>query len=172
MKRRICVRSMGLGAVIMLIGLAVGAIVSPPLGAQRNEVFDYITCRGVKIVDELGKDAILLDSHENVNRIIVFNKAGEGSIAIRAFEIGNSLLVKRKGGEGGITLMGSKERYGVFITDDSITPQIQMMVTEDANAILVKGKAGEEGISLFSHEKLGDSIIITDRAGNPVWASP
>ena len=54
MKRRICVRSMGLGAVIMLIGLAVGAIVSPPLVAQRNEVFDYITCRGVKVVDELG----------------------------------------------------------------------------------------------------------------------
>ena len=38
MKRRICVRSMGLGAVIMLIGLVVGAIVSPPLGAQRNGV--------------------------------------------------------------------------------------------------------------------------------------
>ena len=28
MKRKICVRSMGLGAGIMLIGLAVGAIVS------------------------------------------------------------------------------------------------------------------------------------------------
>ena len=44
MKRRICVRSMGLGAIIMLIGLTVGAIVSPPLIAQRNGVFDEIEC--------------------------------------------------------------------------------------------------------------------------------
>ena len=35
MKRKICVRSMFLGAVIMLIGLMVGAIVSPPF--ERTE---------------------------------------------------------------------------------------------------------------------------------------
>ena len=50
MKRRICVRSMGLGAVIMLIGLAVGAIVSPPLVAQRKMaclIFNHLSwdCR-------------------------------------------------------------------------------------------------------------------------------
>ena len=128
--------------------------------------------RAVKCQHALGKDAILLDSNENVNRIIVFNKAGEVSIAIRAFEFGNSLLVRRNDGLGAVTLMGSKDRHGVFLTDDSITPQIQMKVTENANTILVKGKAGKEGIGLLSDEKLGSSIIITDRAGNPVWASP
>ena len=33
-----------LGALIMLIGIGVGAIVSPPLIAQRNAVFDEIVC--------------------------------------------------------------------------------------------------------------------------------
>ena len=44
MKRKICVRSMFLGAVIMLIGLMVGAIVSPPLIAQKDDVFGDIQC--------------------------------------------------------------------------------------------------------------------------------
>lgn len=52
MKRRICVRSMVLGAVIMLVRLAVGAIVSPPLSSQRNGVFDKITCREIGISSE------------------------------------------------------------------------------------------------------------------------
>ena len=74
MKRRICVRSMGLGAVIMLIGLAVGAIVSPPLVAQRNGVFDKITCRGLQVVDENGKQAIVLTSAESRNAVTVLDK--------------------------------------------------------------------------------------------------
>ena len=163
---------MVLGAWIMAVGITIGQFITPNIEAQSNGVFNEITCRRLKVVDELGKDAILLDSNENVNRIIVFNKAGEASIAIRAFENGNSLLVKRNGGASAVTLMGAKDTLGVFITDDSITPQIQMKVTEDANMILVGGKAGEEGIGLLSDEKLGSSIMITDRVGNTVWASP
>ena len=60
MKRKICVRSMALGAVIMLIGLAVGAIVSPPLIAQRNDVFGDIQCTGLTVVDKNGNKAIAL----------------------------------------------------------------------------------------------------------------
>ena len=60
MKRKICVKSMALGAVIMLIGLAVGAIVSPPLIAQRNGVFDKIQCTGLTVVDEDGKMGVEL----------------------------------------------------------------------------------------------------------------
>ena len=68
MKRRICVRSMGLGAVIMLIGLAVGAIVSPPLIAQRNSVFDKITCREIEVIDKDGNEAIIVDLRINETR--------------------------------------------------------------------------------------------------------
>ena len=82
MKSRICVRSMVLGAVIMLIGLAVGAIVSPPLVAQRNGVFDdivcskltvvdKIVCREIEVVDQDGTPAIVLEAEEWGNEISV-----------------------------------------------------------------------------------------------------
>ena len=40
MKQKVSIRDMALGAVITLIGLAVRAIVSPLLIAQRDGVFD------------------------------------------------------------------------------------------------------------------------------------
>lgn len=43
---------MALGAGIMLVGLVIGAIVSPPLIAQRNGVFDKIVCREIEVVDK------------------------------------------------------------------------------------------------------------------------
>ena len=58
MKRKVCIRSMVLGAVIMLVGLAVGAIVSPPLIAQRERVYDKIQCRELEVGDENGNQVI------------------------------------------------------------------------------------------------------------------
>ena len=77
MKRRICVRSMGLGAVIMLIGLAVGAIVSPPLIAQRDDVFGDIQCTGLTVVDKQGNVGVLLATGEGGGLVGVFGKDGE-----------------------------------------------------------------------------------------------
>ena len=75
MKSRICVRSMGLGAVIMLIGLAVGAIVSPPLiahgGAGVIGVLGEIVCTGLTVIDKNG-NKVLLTFHRN--QIIVATK--------------------------------------------------------------------------------------------------
>ena len=42
MKQKVSIRDMAFGAVIMLIGVWGGAIISPPLIAQRNGVFDHI----------------------------------------------------------------------------------------------------------------------------------
>lgn len=39
----------------MLVGLAVEAIVSPPLIAQQNRVFDGIVCKKLKGVNEAGR---------------------------------------------------------------------------------------------------------------------
>ena len=104
MKRRICVRSMGLGAVIMLIGLAVGAIVSPPLVAQHNGVFDKITCREIEVVDENGNQAIVLGSKEGVNLMTVSDKQGEIAIDLSVAEPINSIGIRDAAGNEAIRM--------------------------------------------------------------------
>lgn len=78
MKRKICVRSMVVGAGIMLIGLVVGAIVSPPLIAQHNGVFDEIICQNLRVVDDNGNTGIHLVATEDLNRLIVGGNSPNG----------------------------------------------------------------------------------------------
>ena len=44
-----------LGAWIMAVGIIIGQVITPNIEAQSNGVFDEITCRGIKVVDENGK---------------------------------------------------------------------------------------------------------------------
>ena len=107
MKRRICVRSMGLGAVIMLIGLAVGAIVSPPLIAQRNGVFDEIQCTKLTVVDNMGEKAVVLRSDKKTgNRVIVLDNMGNRAVLLGSYkDWGNGVSISNKQGgpRSGIT---------------------------------------------------------------------
>ena len=59
-----------LGAVIMLVGLGVGAIVSPPLIAQRNGVFGEIKCTKLEVVNKYGKPAIRLEAYNDNDSIV------------------------------------------------------------------------------------------------------
>ena len=85
MKRKVDVRSMVLGAVIMLIGLMVGAIVSPPLIAQRNGVFDEIQCSKLTVVDKNGNEGVILVGLEEGNGVIIFDENGKTAIELSAF---------------------------------------------------------------------------------------
>ena len=92
MKRKVCVRSMVLGAVIMLIGLAVGAIVSPPLIAQRDDVFGEIQCRMLTVLNKQGKPAVALASTEYGGRVDVFNNQGKNRATMQVNEYGNGAV--------------------------------------------------------------------------------
>ena len=50
-----------LGAVIMLFGITVGSIVSPPLVAQRDSSFDEFRCATLTVVGEgsQGSDSVV-----------------------------------------------------------------------------------------------------------------
>ena len=50
------------GAVIMLVGMSVGSILSPTLIAQQNGVFDEIQCTKLTVVNELGEERIRIDA--------------------------------------------------------------------------------------------------------------
>ena len=59
-----------LGAVIMLVGLNVGSILSPSLVAQNNGVFDEIECSVLRVINKNGNPAILLGSVEEDMNVI------------------------------------------------------------------------------------------------------
>ena len=125
----------------------------------------------VQLFDKAEKEAILLNTHEDANAITILGKDEKPAILLSAIESENHLFVARKGGEGSVKLVGTKDRSGVSITG-SKTEQIRLMAVEDANMIFLTGKAGEERIGLLTPKKMGPSIIITDRTGNPVWSTP
>ena len=50
-------RYMILGAIIMLVGIGVGSIISPPLIAQKAA--GEIVCTKLTVVDETGQPAII-----------------------------------------------------------------------------------------------------------------
>ena len=125
----------------------------------------------VQLFDKAENTAILLNTHEDANGITIFGKAEKPAILLSAIESENNLFVARKGGEGSVKLVGTKDKSGVSITG-SKTEQIRLMAVEDANMIFLTGKAGEERIGLLAPKKMGPSIVITDRTGNPVWSTP
>jgi hypothetical protein len=65
-----------LGAVIMLVGIGIGVVVSPPLIAQRNEVFGEIECTKLTVVDKSWKSAIELATDEDGSHIRINDKTG------------------------------------------------------------------------------------------------
>ena len=125
----------------------------------------------VQVFDKAKNLAILLNTHEDANAVTIFGKDEKPAILLSAIESENHLFVARKGGDGSVKLVGTKDRSGVSITG-SKTEQIRLMAVEDANMIFLTGKAGEERIGLLTPKKMGPSIIITDRTGNPVWSTP
>ena len=107
-----------LGALIMLVGLAVGAIVSPPLIAQRNDVFDKITCRSLEVVDENGNIAVRLESslfsyddQGNIDMgagLLVYDSLENVAIGVVSQESANRVYVNGKAGDESIKLMCTK----------------------------------------------------------------
>ena len=159
MKRRICVRSMGLGAIIMLIGLAVGAIVSPPLIAQRvivaqNREFDDVQCKRLTVVDENGHEAIVLQAAKISNMITINAKGkdGRGAVIISASEqVGSAIAMFDRRGKAGLLIASTDEGNAIQILDR------------------YKGKGG---VFLDTTEDLDSSIRILNVAGRQQWEAP
>lgn len=158
-----------LGAVIMLIGLCVGAIISPPLIAQRNGVFDDITCRMLIVVDEAGKPAISLSASELFGNVIqISNKEGI-AIALAASEDKNVILVQDKAGKGGLHFNASADENVIRLIDKAGKAAVNLVTDRNGNGITVNvpGKDGNAAIILgaFAHEFLGTAIQINDKTG-------
>ena len=171
MKRQICVRSMVLGAVIMLIGLVVGAIVSPPLIAQRNSVFDTITCREIEVIDKDGNEAIRLYTTKHGGDIRIDSK--DGGIAIMGIgEHGGSIFLFGKGkgsaDRGTISMLTYEDSASLSLEapdegDNLLSGgSILMHTYEDSGNIRMKGEGGRARMYAGIHD---GGVVVYDKDG-------
>ena len=160
-----------LGAAIILVGMVVGSIVSPPLVAQHNGIFDEVKCRRLTVVDEAGNREIIL----NQKGIVILDKAGQPAIGLSSVDDDNSISIFGEDGQVVIALMTGKEQNMITISDN-LTKKgaITLAVREGTNAILINNKTSEKSaIVLHSsfHSLLGNGIVVYDQVGNTRWVT-
>ena len=177
-----------LGAVIMLIGVGVGAIVSPPLTAQRNGVFGKIECTGLTVIDTSGNPAVVLGASEQLmssgttpvrikrNGVLVLDPSGKDAVFLSANEGMNSLSVYNKSGaetKEAVFLFASEFLgNGVIVSDQAGKDVvISHSIAKGGNYVVVSDQVGRPTVGLYADEQ-GDRVTIRDKAGNIKWKAP
>ncbi len=171
MKKKVSVRDMVLGAGIMLVGLGIGAIVSPPLIAQRYGVFGEIQCTRLTVVDESGNKAIVLAGGDGgeyeENHLSIYYPQGEEGIRLGCFEPGTSTIqgFNRNRGDGfdlihyatgtNTLRLWNKELGG---TDNH--PAIELECNKKENRVFVRDRRFEWGKSFRTRKNIGAGMAI------------
>ena len=174
MKRQVSLRDMALGAVIMLIGLAVGAIVSPSLITQRNnEVFDVITCRGLAVVDENGNLVIALAGSPTGGDLRIMDKDGKTAISLSHSQgIGNAVAVYDMEGHATVTLAGTQAGSMMRVARKENKKAVDVGFDENGgNGITIYDLYENQRVTISS-SRLATAINFLDQAGNITWAAP
>ena len=99
------------GALVTLVGMLFGNVISPSVTAQKGT--DTV-CTSLTVVDEAGNPVILLFADENGGRMVFVDKAAKPLIALGATENGPIVRVLSNKHEGKITL--TTDEQGGFVT--------------------------------------------------------
>ena len=137
-----------LGAVIMLMGIGFGLLVSLPLVGQPNGVFDEIRCHRLITVDEKGNEHVVL-----ARGMVIQNPFNEAKIVLNVLKV------------------GAADGY-VLIDDSDGKTAIQLISREYENRINISDKNGNRRIALGSHVDDPGYIAIYDEAHKVKWAVP
>ena len=174
MKSRICVKSLVLGAVIMLIGLAVGTIVSPPLIAQRNGVFDTIECKRLVVLDGQGKDAIMLSTTEKEgNGMIIYQDEGKQGLVLRSTKETSSVTGYNPRGKAAAVLAVTDKFNAMQLNFSGGEGGVSLAVFDTIGSVLSVGTPESKAqVRITSNNILGSEIEILDSAGNDKWVAP
>lgn len=160
---------MALGAGIMLVGLAVGAIVSPPLiahgGPEDLGVFGKVVCRKIEVVDEHDQTMIRLESDPSGSLVTVYNKAGEAAMSLQTSPTENSLRIYDPVEDKTAITLGSGEDVNyVWIHSKK---RIYNQSPIDGTVY----EAGDRAINLIASEEK-NRIIVFDQAADLRWEAP
>ena len=163
-----------LGAAIMLVGLGLGTIFSPPLIAQRDGADDEIVCRKIAIVDENGTPGIILAANKEANGVLLANKSGKDAILLYSGEDGTSAIsIFNEKEENVIGLMSFPKSITVLsVNNESGKNAISLSSSPIGNRVVVSDKAGENAIELQASILLGNLAKISDEEGNVSWEAP
>ena len=135
-----------LGAAIMLIGMGVGAIVSPPLVAQdtaKKGVFTEIECRRLVVRDKAGNKAVAVYAEALGNSVAVYNPGGQRAVILSAGQ-GNSVTVRDEGGKELIHLSANQELgAAAFIRSPVDKNRIALMARKSKNSVTIYDEAGD-----------------------------
>ena len=145
---------MALGAGIMAVGITIGQFITPNIEAQSNGVFDEITCRRLKVVDKLGRDAITLNAGEESNVILIFDKTQASAILLAGGWVRDEVK------DNLIQIFGGTENNGILLSADETTSLVKIF-----------DNAGNSAILLGANEE-GNHAAILDRVGNIRWRAP
>ena len=134
-----------LGAAIMLIGMWLSPLISPPVTAQHNGVFDKIQCTSLTVVDKQGQTAVKLVSDEEFgNRVTVFNEQGTPAVTLVSREEFNE-----------VTVFNQQRNPAVGLTSDE----------ELGNGVTIYNEQGNPAVDLASNEELGNRVDVYDKQG-------
>ena len=122
-----------LGAVIMRIGVGVGSMLTPQLIAQHYGVFDTITCRRMKVVDNTGKVKVALTGYENGRDVTILDKDENTAIVLAANEKGNGVFAYRAD-KMSVGFLNSKNGSELSIMDKEGKEAIVLGASKRGNA--------------------------------------
>ena len=186
-----------LGAVIMLIGLGIGAIVTTPLVAQNDGLFDEIQCSRLTVVDNYGKPAVILSSNEvdgnfmllynlagkraavlladdNRAKLSLYNQAGKDAVRLESFDGSRDIALYDESGNKAIGLIAAED-FGrmvqVFNKEGKLAVELLALSEPATNAIHVRDEAEQPAIGLFSDTR-SNRVKIFDMEGNVRWKAP
>lgn len=159
MNRRQKLSYMALGAVIMAVGIGLGAVFSPPLVAQRNVVggaigvFDEIRCGKLITVDETGNEYVTIG-----RGIIIENPLNKAEIALYTPSIDDPRV--------------DDIDIAVWVKDRNGKDALQVVSRVDGNFLEINNRIGERRVMLGSGLDISGFIAIYDATNKIKWFAP
>ena len=161
-----------LGAFIMLVGIGVGAIICPPLIAQREEVLGDIQCASLTVVDASGEPVIILRTDENLgNGVVLHNPAGTPAVLFVADETGNSVAVTDKSGEPAVLLRTSELASRVIVRNPSGKDGVRLSAGKVANRVTVYNPEETNAVQLYADD-MTNRVSVHNKVGIIKWETP
>lgn len=161
-----------LGAFIMLVGLSVGALICPPLIAQREDVLEDLKCTSLTVVDGSGESAIVLRADETLgNGIVIHNKESTPALLFVSDETGNSVAITDKSREPAILLRASELANRVIVRNPVGKDGVRLSAGKVTNRVTVYNPEEANAVQLYANE-MTNRISVHNKVGVVTWEAP
>ena len=155
-----------LGAGIMALGITIGQFITPNIEAQSNGVFDKIVCREIEVVDENGRQAILISSANGTAFVTIVDiHSGMPGVMLGSTDESNYVSVSDNQEKESVLLSGGKDINGLSVFDKKLgIPAINLLSDEKQSVVAILDKKGAMVIVLASNDKK-NAVVVIDKTG-------